>query len=129
MAKHLALGVSGEAVAKIYCEHLGWPVLATNVRVGKHKEIDLIAKDGVITVFIEVKTRTGDAFGAPEESMTSKKLSQLDQAIAIYVREHSEAKHIRLDVIAITYAPDGMSKPKLKHIKGVGGNNPLATLL
>ena len=124
---HLTTGVEGERLAKIYAEHLGWKIIGENVRLG-HKEIDLIAKDKKTIVFLEVKTRRGDEFGTPEESVTKKKLHRLDAAIALYLRDHPEIKNIRLDVIAITYPLSGHAKPKLKHIKGAAGKNPLVPL-
>lgn len=127
MAKHLSTGSSGESLAALYVTKLGWKIVGQNVRIG-HKEIDLIAKDGAVTVFIEVKTRHGDAFGSPEEAITEKKLARLHAAIVLYVRRYPAIKHVRLDVISLTYAADSDQKPKLRHLRAVDGGNPLAFL-
>ena len=124
---HLSLGAEGERLAKIYIERLGWKVVGQNVHVG-HKEIDLIARDGRTTVFIEVKTRVGDAFGIPEESVTKKKLKLVQTAVALYVRKHPDITQVRLDVIALQYPANGQGKPKLRHLKAVDGGSPLPFL-
>lgn len=127
MAKHLSTGTSGESLAALYVTKLGWKIIGRNVRLG-HKEIDLIAQDGPVTVFIEVKTRRGDAFGSPEEAITEKKLARLHAAFALYVRRYPATKHVRFDVISLTYAADPKQKPKLRHLRGVDGGDPLAFL-
>jgi putative endonuclease len=121
---HLRLGVQGESLARQYVEHLGWKVIGQNVRF-VHKEIDLIAEYKGVTIFIEVKTRVGDLFGAPEESVNDQKLRKLQAAVALYSRKHPSVKQVRLDVISIAYLDTG--KPQLKHFKAVDGGEPYVT--
>ena len=66
MAKHLELGKKGEILAKEYLEEKGYEILDENWITGK-LEVDLVALIDNVIVFIEVKTRTGNFFGEPED--------------------------------------------------------------
>lgn len=101
------IGRWGETVAALYLEKRGYQVLARNVRAG-HEEIDLLAShpvDGL--VFVEVKTRTNERFGLPEEAVDHRKLDHLYQAAEAYLQNHSEYTGMdwRMDVIAIQGQP------------------------
>src|SRR2546421_7920910 len=65
-------GLAGEEQAIQYLLSRGWHILAHRFRVG-HKEIDLIARQGSLVAFIEVKARRGTAFGSPLEAVTGAK--------------------------------------------------------
>ena len=72
MAKHNNIGKDGETIARRYLEQKDYLILETNWRKG-HLEADIIAyKDNQI-IFVEVKTRSTDIFGAPEEFVDLKK--------------------------------------------------------
>ncbi len=93
-ASHLQLGARGEQVAIEYLkEYEGYRIVATNflVPVGRglrgqkvNAEIDLIAYDAGQLVFIEVKTRTSDAFIAPERAVDLRKQRQIARAARRY---------------------------------------------
>ena len=70
-----SLGREGERLAAEYLEKKGYKVVASRFRLF-HGEIDLIAWDGDTLVFVEVKARTSDDFGLPEESVTPAKQRQ-----------------------------------------------------
>ena len=79
---HLELGRRGEALAAAYLEQQGYRMVAANfaVPVGRNvrgalivAELDLIAYDGRVLCFVEVKTRTSDALGRPGEAVTAAK--------------------------------------------------------
>src|SRR5256886_15471318 len=61
-------GLAGEEQAIQYLLSRGWHILAHRFRVG-HKEIDLIARQGNLVAFVEVKARRGTAFGSPLEAV------------------------------------------------------------
>ncbi len=65
------LGRWGEGVAATHLEAHGYTILARNWRCAAG-EIDLVARDGETLVFVEVKTRRGRAYGAPEEALTPR---------------------------------------------------------
>jgi len=65
-------------------------------------EIDIIGKKGDILLFCEVKTRTSQKFGFPEESITAKKKNALINSSLFYLQENDLLDSLwRIDVIAI----------------------------
>jgi putative endonuclease len=96
-----ALGHRGEALAAQRLKSLGYTIRERNwrCRVG---ELDIIAeKDGVL-VFVEVRTRRGERFGTPEESITPIKQAKLREVALTYLDEHDESdRNWRIDVVAI----------------------------
>lgn len=106
------IGRWGETVAAYYLEQRGYHVLAHNVRTGRG-EIDLVARQeaaslrGDMLVFVEVKTRTNEQFGLPEEAVDERKLEHLFRAAEAYLQEHPELaeQEWRIDAIAIQGRP------------------------
>ena len=98
------VGRWGENLAAEFLEGKGWTILARNVH-SRYGEIDLIAQQGNVTVFIEVKARTGAGFGLPEEAVTRLKREHLLHAIQAYWQEKDEESAWRVDVIAIQGKP------------------------
>ncbi len=78
------LGRIGEDTAKAFLECKGYRILHRNFRC-RAGEIDLVALKGRILHFIEVKTRQGDSYGHPAESITPKKLGCMKAAACSYL--------------------------------------------
>jgi putative endonuclease len=98
------LGASGEGLAVDYLKKRGYKIVGTNFRFDR-AEVDVIAKDKNILVFVEVKTRRGGAFGEPEEAITFRKRDQIRKAAEGYLFEHRLAGvECRFDVIAIKHS-------------------------
>ena len=112
MADHIIKGQKGEALAVTYLAEKGYQILETNWRF-KRSEVDIIAKDGKILVFIEVKTRATDYFGAPEESIKDNKKALLADAASAYMEQTGHDWEIRFDYISIIYEDAGNFQ--LKH--------------
>jgi len=94
-------GLAGEEQAKRYLLSRGYKILAHRFRVG-HTEIDLIARQGDLVTFIEVKTRRGAAFGSPLEAVTGAKRRELVKAARVWVDRFGRPPDIyRFDCIAI----------------------------
>lgn len=100
MAKHLQTGKQGEKLAVAYLTKEGYQILATNWRY-RRSEVDIIAKDNKILVFVEVKTRRDDYFGKPEVAVTKRKQQLLIDAGNAYMRKINHDWEIRFDIIAI----------------------------
>jgi putative endonuclease len=66
------IGNYGERVAAVFVRRKGYRVLTRNF-ASEHGEIDLICRDGDTLVFVEVRSRSGDAFGRPAESIDTRK--------------------------------------------------------
>ncbi|MBI5846374.1 MAG: YraN family protein [Nitrospirae bacterium] len=107
------LGRKGEDLAAALCKEKGLTVIEKNFRT-PFGEIDLIAKDGNIIVFIEVKTRTGDAYGAPFEAVTSRKRAKITKVAMSYLKRFRKEVPARFDVISISMKN---GKPDLEYIQ------------
>jgi putative endonuclease len=106
------LGAWGERLAESFLLEHGLILLARNYRT-PFGELDLVmSQDGQI-VFIEVKTRSTNKFGPPEDAVTGKKREHLLQAAECYLNEHSEAlEGWRIDVVSICGTP-GSPSPEI----------------
>ena len=95
------IGQWGEAIASKHLEDKGYTILHRNWRHG-HGELDIVACKAELVVFAEVRTRTSDAFGTPEETITPRKRAKLIETALAYLDEHGlgEAQW-QIDVIVI----------------------------
>ncbi|MBG6239893.1 putative endonuclease [Mycetocola sp. CAN_C7] len=117
MASKDELGRRGEALAARFLEDAGYRVLERNWRCARG-EIDIIAQTGNTIVFVEVKTRSGLAFGHPFEAITATKLARLRMLAGSWCADHTPgAAQIRLDAIAVIAPRRG--SPTIEHLLGV----------
>ncbi|MTE12932.1 YraN family protein [Nocardia aurantiaca] len=117
MAQHLALGAQGEELAARYLSEAGMQILARNWRC-RFGELDVIAREGEVTAFIEVKTRRNLTCGPPEEAVTYLKQRRIRELAARWLREQDGSyQRIRFDVIAVLLRPG--HAPDIRHLKAV----------
>jgi len=119
LPEHFELGRRGEELAAAYLQQTGYQIVASNftVPIGRNRngalisvEIDLVAYDGPMLIFIEVKTRASDSFAAPAANVGLRKQRQIMRAARAY-------RHIfgltsapyRYDVLSIVIPPAGQS--------------------
>jgi putative endonuclease len=114
MAKHLELGRQGETLAKQHLEKAGYEIMDENWVHGK-AEIDLIAYKDKQIIFTEVKTRTGNGFGEPEDFVDLRKQKLLAEAADEYIYLMNHQGEVRFDIISILF--NGSSNYTLKHIE------------
>jgi putative endonuclease len=109
------LAARGEGLACRYLKSKGYRILERSWRSRKY-ELDIIAlKDGIL-VFAEVKTRSGDRFGLPEDAVNSKKQRRIISAAKYYLQVKKVRRHlIRFDILAILARPD--EEAEINHIK------------
>ncbi len=100
MAQHNDLGKEGEKEAVNYLLKHGYEILEKNYRFLK-AEVDIIAKKDNVLIGVEVKTRTSDYFGDPQDFINQKKIRLLVSAIDNYVVEKDLEVEVRFDIIAI----------------------------
>ncbi len=100
MATHNKLGKKGEESARLYLVAKGLSIIELNWRHGK-SEIDIIAESEKFLVIIEVKTRSTDYFGFPEESISNSQKNRLIEAAEAYQEQYSIEKPLRFDVVSI----------------------------
>ena len=111
------LGAFGERVAAAHLEATGYRIRERNFRT-REGEIDIIAERGETLVFVEVRTRRGDAMGTAAESVTASKAARIIATAQAYAQaaENCPADQ-RIDVIALSLAADGRVL-SLEHIEG-----------
>ena len=109
------MGRTGENIA---CEHLrkkGYLIVERSFRLFRG-EIDVVARDGDTLVFVEVKTRSDESHGRPEESVTPAKQRQIRRIAQGYlVRTGCGDVACRFDVVAILFR--GPDDYRLEHFK------------
>ncbi len=93
-------GLIGEQLAEDYLKRKGYKILQKNYRI-KGGEIDIIALDSKILVFVEVKARNNDLFGQPVEAITSKKLKSIILAAQVYLQKNKISGDFRIDAIEV----------------------------
>lgn len=102
MARQQTIGKLGEDKACQYILKEGYNLLERNWRFSK-AEIDIIAKDGEVLVFIEVKAKSYTFYGAPEESISSYKENLIIDAAQQYMIKVGHDWEIRFDIISIVF--------------------------
>lgn len=109
MSKHKETGVKGEQLAEKFLLGKSYSILYRNWRSGK-KEVDIIAIKGETVIFVEVKTRSGTAFGYPEDAVNISKQAFLKQAAADFLEAHPQYIKIQFDIIAIHSGRSGIGE-------------------
>ncbi len=120
------LGKLGEEQAASYLRERGYRLLARNYRC-RLGEIDIVAADGDILVFVEVRCRTSGRFGLPQESVQRRKQVRLRRAAQCYLRDAVFAVRanpsgpaftgrMRFDVLALLFNRDHKLE-RIEHIK------------
>lgn len=105
MASHNNLGNIGEEIGKDFFISKGFVIRDSNWR-SHHYEIDFIAENDEFIVFVEVKTRTGNAFGEPEDFITDAKMQRILKAANDYILINNIEKETQIDVVSIVFQTD-----------------------
>lgn len=113
MSDKIKKGKEGEDLAAEFLSRQGYEIVERNFRY-KRSEIDLIVRKENWLVFVEVKMRSSDAFGYPEEFVDYKKAKNIVYGAEQYTFENNYNGNVRYDVVAITMR-DGV--PDLKHFE------------
>lgn len=111
-----ATGKRGEDLAADYLTQQGLVVVERNYRC-QWGEIDIICRQGALLVFVEVRSKTSDRYGTPEESINRVKISRIRKTAMEYLNNHPEGRSgkLRFDFIAVTFKEHQGS---INHIKG-----------
>ena len=99
-------GRLGEDYVAALLRERGFLIVSRNARAGRY-EIDIIATKGRLLIFCEVRTRRNVDFGAPAESVGSKKQESLRLGALRWIEEHQAYQHyeVRFDVAGVTLEP------------------------
>ena len=107
-------GQRGEELAVAYLQRQGYRVQQQNYRC-RRGESDIIAWDGAILVFVEVKTKGQTAFGVPQAMVHHQKQQKIVSAAMTYIQQQAiQGVALRFDVVAVTLRPHGT--PEVVHI-------------
>ena len=108
-------GQEGEAAAEQYLRRKGYRIVARNLR-SQLGELDLVAEDGRVLVFVEVKARRTGAFGGAIYAVHQRKQEKLIQLAALYLaRHHIKDRLCRFDVVLLQGVGDGPAQ--IEHIQ------------
>ncbi|MBI5071405.1 YraN family protein [Candidatus Falkowbacteria bacterium] len=114
------LGQLGEKLACDFLRKNGYQIIDQNYRT-RGGEIDIVAKDCEMIVFVEVKTRVSTAFGYPEEAIDGRKQHKLAMTAECYLSSHNlYDSDYRIDAVGIEMERDGRLID-LRHEKDVVG--------
>jgi putative endonuclease len=114
------VGQYGEDRAAEHIQQAGLSILDRNYRC-PHGEMDIIASEGTLLVFIEVRTRSSGRFGWGEESVTSQKRTRLHRIATHYIKYmgYKDWPPIRFDLVAIRVAETMEKQPDICWIRGI----------
>ena len=113
------LGATGERLAREHLVRHGYEILETNVRLTGLGELDAVARDGDTLVFVEVRTRRGEGYGSPEESLTEAKQARLAALAQAWLEmRQQESLPWRVDLVAVQMSLRGRVE-RLEIVKDV----------
>ena len=116
MAQRLQTGAAGEAIARRYLRRKGYRIIDSNwsTRLG---ELDIIAKQADMLVFVEVKTRRGANTESALASITPVKHERMLKAVYQFLHDHDMDSQTqwRIDVIAVALPAQGA--PRIDHVE------------
>ncbi len=99
--ERISLGRLGEDLARERLKGLGYRIVKTNYRCPLG-EIDLVARDGDVLVFVEIKTRRNEPLAQAKEAVTRRKQAQLSKVALAYMKSNNLwGSKARFDVVAI----------------------------
>ena len=117
MATRNLTGPGGELQAVDYLRRKKYAILGCNYR-SRFGEIDIIAQTHTYVVFVEVKVRKSDRFGAAREYVGAEKQRRIKATASMWLQECPNQRQPRFDVIEI-YAPEGAETrhPEIIHLE------------
>jgi putative endonuclease len=108
-----AVGFKAEEDAAEYLQKQGYQILIKNFTI-RGGEVDLIARDGNVLVFVEVKMRSNTSFGSALESITPWKIQALQKTALFYIRKIDWGdRPYRFDLVTMDKIPDGTFEYRL----------------
>ena len=100
MANHNELGKKGEDLAIDFLLKHGYKILSRNY-IFQKAEVDIIAQKDDVLAIIEVKTRSTNVFGNPQDFLKPKQIQRIVKAVDNFVTSNQLEVEVRLDIIAI----------------------------
>lgn len=98
----LKIGNKGEDIAANYLQKNGLKIINRNIK-NRYGEIDIIAKQNNMLIFVEVRTRKKDSLVSAVASINYQKQQKWQKASQFYIQQNNWNGDCRFDVVAITY--------------------------
>ena len=118
------IGTVGEKYAAKFLKKKGFRILHQNLHVS-HNELDIIAANKELILFVEVKTRTSNPdqtyFGTPSSAVDRGKRMRTVEAAQAYLRSNPTKRQPRMDVIEVWLSPERLSLVSINHIENAFG--------
>jgi len=114
---NLTTGKLGEDIAKKYLESKGYKIIEQNYKT-KYGEIDLVAKKRNELIFVEVRTKKGENFGTPEETIDKKKLRKLWGNTKAYAAWKKWQGPYRIDAVCLVLKYDNAVE-RINHYESI----------
>ena len=114
MASHNELGKQGEKAAADFLLSKGYKIRHTNWKSEKY-ELDIVAEKDNMLVVVEVKTRSTNFFGNPEEFVSNAKMKRIINAANHYIQTYDSKLETQFDIISVLKTADG--KFNIEHIE------------
>ena len=113
-------GLDGENAAVRLLQDMGWRILARNWRSG-HLELDIIAEEDGVLVFVEVKTRARSGLQSPHEALTAVKKERLMRAAQSWLAAHDAwERPCRFDLVCVTAHAGTYQTELIRHVMEFG---------
>jgi putative endonuclease len=122
LADHLTTGIEGEDAARSFLQRKDYIVVARRWSSGNlHGDLDLIAWQGPLLCFVEVKTRTAHDLAPAEAAIDAHKRNVLRRLARQYVRQlpGESAPQVRFDVVSVYLLPE--AAPEFTHFENAFG--------
>ena len=114
-------GELGERVAERWLRRHGWTVVSRRFRNGR-RDIDLVATQDGTVAFVEVKARTGEAFGDPVEGVHWRKRRELVRSARVWIDRHgAPEERYRFDVVGVLFHA---GRVRVRHVQDAFGLPP-----
>ena len=111
------IGRKGEEAAEEHLKEKGFRVLKRNYK-NKYAEIDMVAKKGEETVFVEVRSTSTEYFGTPEETVNQRKIEKLKKNVLAYTTFENVEGPFRIDLICVSFNRKGELE-EIKHYENI----------
>jgi putative endonuclease len=107
------LGEQGEQIAERWLRARGWIILDRRWKSGR-RDLDLVAAQGDLIAFVEVKARRRNEFGGPVEAVGWRKQRELQRSAQCWIDRHGESARVyRFDVIGVWMQPENV---RIRHV-------------
>ncbi len=113
------IGSAGEKIVENYLKNNGYKILEKNLKT-RYLEIDIIAEKNNTLIFIEVRSKTNDNFGEPEDTINKKKKEKLKNNAFSYINYKNYDGLYKIEIVSVILDKNNINKKEsLRHYKDI----------